>query len=331
MTTTANIAEYIKHLSVVYKGKSEEQKKDEHEAALNATFDFQNERKKEEAREAVERIEAARKKHKAEVDKSFALLRGRLSVDAALEECENLLDAAEALAAGARTDIPAFVVKLEFLDSENVTDEDAARAEAMAQKGAEIFAALEETIKRNSASIEDAAKRSEGDKSLSAKLKKLEKERLAVLRSGGDIAKMNAEVVKLKEDIEVDHLKKNLAAEDVEVLTGYEFELEARRDSVRAVVKHVDAMASALRCHSMVEAMNAKTRELGEMLAQALRLQRKTWRYYSFRSEQVVCAPRHGCGVANLPLWRGRYQVPDYEGGLMKDTTLGASAIMLDR
>ncbi|WP_446425382.1 hypothetical protein [Mailhella sp.] len=319
MPKHTKVAEYTKHLEVIHKRKSDSQIAEEQivhymvERNLMEGYELEDWEEKERA------ILRADESHKAEVERSFEALRGRLSVEACLEECASLLQCAKDKASGKSVEFAEPVAGLAFLESENVTREDVELAAACEREVIALIDDLKARIARNEEAAREAVARIGGDETLNKKLRKLEAQRKKALLAGSDLSKFNAEIMSLRHAIEENKLAVGIAEADVETLKEHCEALGDALSFVREVAEYITAKASALYAHSKVAELNAKTAELASLTQEVAEAKERTLRNAGFVRQTLCQAPT--CDVPEIvfPMWRGRRSVPDFKGGIKAD------------
>jgi DNA repair exonuclease SbcCD ATPase subunit len=319
MAKENRLAEYIKHIEVVTRRKSEEQIAEENAvfyiAERNLMDDIESEAWQEKERAIIRADEA----HKAEVEKSFDVLRGRLSVDACLEEACLLLQSIKAKVAGKAVQFVEPVANLGWLDSEHVTAADVEQAEAVEREALAVVEEVKARIERNGEAIRKAVERIGGDEALAKKLSKLEAQRKKALLAGSDLSKLNAEIMNLRYEIEENKMAVGIAEQDVETLKVHAETLDEVLAAVEEIAAHITAKAAALFAHSKVVELNRLSAELAGLAQEVADAKARTcWRSGALR--RTLCAsPSCGESELMLPLWRGRSVVPNFKGGKEED------------
>ena len=315
MAKENRLAEYIKHNEVVTRRKSEEQIAEEHAVFYIAERNLMDEIESEEWQEKERAIIRADEAHKAEVEKSFDVLRGRLSVDACLEEAGLLLQGIKAKAAGKAVQFVEPVANLGWLDSEHVTAADVEQAEAFEREALAVVADIKARIERNGEAIRKAMERVGGDEALTKKLSKLEAQRKKALLAGSDLSKLNAGIMNLRHEIEENKMAVGIAEQDVETLKVHAETLDEALAAVEEMAAYITAKAAALFAHSKVVELNRLSAELAGLAQEVADAKERTcWRSGVLR--RTLCTSP-SCGVSELvvPLWCGRRWLPDFKGG----------------
>lgn len=319
MAKASRLAEYRKHLSVVHYRKSSAQLKEEQEVAILASAPLMKEtdakRWQDREREIAKRDAA----HKAEVERSFEVLRGRLSVEACLEEADLLVQCAKALASGKDVQMVEPVADLVWLDSEHVTDADVEKAAEYEGEVLAVVAEIHRRIERNSESTREAVARIGGDEALSKKLSKLEAQRKKALLAGDDLTKLNAEIMALRDEIEENKLAVGIAEQDVETLRVHAEALAEVLEQVNEIAAQVSAKAAALYSHSKVAELNRKTSELAALAQDVATVKARAVRQEGFTHKTLCHAASCEVSELILPMWRGHRVVPDFTGGTTQD------------
>ncbi len=314
MAKASKVAEYMKHSNIIRKRKTPEQIKEEQNVSLMATAQLLNQLDTAKWQEKEREIARADARHKAEVEQSFEVLRGRLSVDACLEECATLLQGIKAVSKGEECAVVP-VVRLEWLESENVTAEDAEKAAKFEQEAFALVADIKARIARNGESIRDTLARIGGDEALAKKLRKLEAQRKKALLAGDDLTELNAEIMGLRDEIEKNKMAVGIAEQDSETLKAHGEALQNALAEAEELAAHISARAASLFIHSKVDELNQVTGRLVQLAQDVAEAKKKTRRSKAFVQEVLCSVPSCGVGELILPMWQGRTIVPDFEGG----------------
>lgn len=319
MAKESKVAEYSRNIALIYKGKTAEQLKEEQKISILAHVPgLINQAKDWAALEAdiIKRDEA----HKKEVEKAFEALRGRLSVEACLEDCAALVQGIKDISKGKPCDVYP-VVELEFLESENVTAEDVEKAAEFEREAQALVSGIKEKIENVGESIREAEARTGGSEALSKKLKKLEAQRKKALLAGDDLAKLNAEIMALRDEIEANKMAVGIAEQDAETLKEHREALAEVLTIAEELAAHVTAKAAALFAHSKVAELNQTTARLVQLAQEVADAKRKTSRVVGCTRRIMCNGPTCGESEILLSMWRGRRIVPDFEGGVLPDNS----------
>jgi len=319
MTKASKLSEYGKHLAVIHQRKTEKQIAEEQAAFLMAERNLMDGYELDDWNEKAAAFVKADDEHKAKVEKSFEAVRGRLSVEACLEEAGLLLQSAKDKAAGKAVNPIDPIATLSWLDSQNVTAEDVEQAAEYEREALALVAEIKGRVERNEGAISEAENRASGDVNFSKKLRKLEAQRKKALLAGDDLTKLNADIMAMRDNIEAHKMAVDIARQDAETLKEHGETLAEVLAFVEEVAAHLTARASALYAHSKVVEVNAKAAELAALYQSMAEAKERCNVFFGFLPK-VLCQPPT-CDVYKvvLPLWRGRRNLPDFKGGTVRD------------